>query len=113
MIDKLLLIAGKGAYPVELARSARQQGLKKIVAIAFKGETLKDLESVVDEVRWMYVGELESFRQALRDFAVPQAVMAGQITTSNLFNARLDKAMRELLKSLPRKVGVSVTLISI
>ncbi len=108
MIEELLLIAGKGAYPVELACSARKQGLKKIVAIAFKGETRKEIETVVDEVCWMYVGELESFRQALRDFAVPQAVMAGQITPSNLFNARLDKAMRELLKSLPRKNADSI-----
>lgn len=103
MSDELILIAGKGAYPVELARSARSQGVTKIVAVAFKGETRKELEAVVDEIRWMYVGELENFRKVFRVFGIPQAVMAGQITPSNLFNARLDKAMREMLKSLPRK----------
>ncbi|MGA0334261.1 MAG: LpxI family protein, partial [Kiritimatiellia bacterium] len=94
---------GKGAYPVELARSARAQGVKKITAVAFRGETRKEITQVVDEVRWMFVGELENFRQAFVDFGIPCAVMAGQITPSNLFHARLDKAMRELLKSLPRK----------
>ncbi len=103
MKDELVIIAGKGAYPIELARSARAQGVKRLVAVAFRGETRKAIEQVVDEVRWVYVGQLEAFRQALRDFGISQAVMAGQIAPSNLFNARLDKAMRDLLKSLPRK----------
>jgi len=103
MSTELVIIAGKGAYPIELARSARSQGVSKIAAVAFRGETRKQIEEVVDEVRWMYVGELGNFRKALRSFEMNQAVMAGQITPSNLFNARLDKAMRDLLKSLPRK----------
>ncbi|MDA3874718.1 MAG: DUF1009 domain-containing protein, partial [Kiritimatiellae bacterium] len=103
MKHELVIIAGKGAYPIELARSARSQGVKRVVAVAFRGETRKAIEQVADEVRWMYVGQLEAFRQAFREFGISQAVMAGQITPSNLFNARLDKAMRELLKSLPRK----------
>lgn len=103
MINELVIIAGRGAYPIELARSARAKGLTRIAAVAFKGETRREIESVADTVRWMYVGEFANFRQAFRDFGIGQAVMAGQITPSNLFNARLDKAMRDLLKSLPRK----------
>jgi UDP-2,3-diacylglucosamine hydrolase len=103
MFASLVIIAGKGAYPLELARSARTQGVQRVVAVAFKGETSKEIAEEVDDVHWMYVGELASFRKAFKDFGISQAVMAGQITPSNLFNARLDKAMRELLKSLPRK----------
>lgn len=103
MITELVLIAGKGAYPIECARSARAQGVKKIVAVAFKGETFKEISDVVDEVTWMFVGELSTFRNAFKKFGISHAVMAGQITPSNLFNARLDKAMREMLSSLPRK----------
>lgn len=103
MKDELVIIAGKGAYPIELARSARSQGVKRVVAVAFRGETRKEIEQVADEVRWIYVGQLEPFRQAFLEFSISQAVMAGQITPSNLFNARLDKSMRDLLKSLPRK----------
>jgi len=103
MISELVLIAGKGAYPIECARSARTQGVQRLVAVAFKGETDKEIETVVDEVIWMYVGELATFREAFKTYKIPQAVMAGQIAPSNLFNARLDKAMRELLATLPRK----------
>ncbi|MEX2607022.1 MAG: UDP-2,3-diacylglucosamine diphosphatase LpxI [Kiritimatiellia bacterium] len=103
MSNDLVIIAGKGAYPIELARSARSQGVKRVVAVAFRGETRKEIEQVADEVRWVYVGQLEPFRQAFREYGISRAVMAGQITPSNLFNARLDKPMRDLLKSLPRK----------
>lgn len=103
MSKSLIVIAGKGAYPVELARSARRQGVSKIVAVAFKGETRKEIEQEVDDIRWLHVGELELFRKAFRDFGLSRAVMAGQITPSNLFNARMDKAMLDLLVRLPRK----------
>jgi hypothetical protein len=103
MISELVLIAGKGAYPIECARSARTQGVERLVAVAFKGETDKEIEDVVDDVTWMHVGELKSFRDAFKSYNISDAVMAGQIAPSNLFNARLDKAMRELLATLPRK----------
>ena len=103
MIDSLALIAGKGAYPVELAISARAQGVKRVEVVAFRGETRKDIEQVADEVRWMYVGQLQALLDALYGFDAVHAVMAGQITPSHLFNARLDKPMRDLLRRLPRK----------
>lgn len=103
MSTSLLLIAGKGAYPLELARSARKQGVESIQGIAFKGETARDIETVCDAVTWINVGLLESFRDAAKSCGATQAVMAGQITPSNLFHARLDKAMQELLQSLPKR----------
>lgn len=51
----------------------------------------------------MHVGQLTPFVDAFRRFGVSEAVMAGQIKPSNLFMTRFDKAMRELLASLPRK----------
>jgi DUF1009 family protein len=103
MITHLGLIAGKGAYPLELARSAREQGVVYLAAVAFRGETSKEIESVADEVTWMHVGQLGPFMEAFRRFEVHHAVMAGQITPSNLFTARLDKPMMEMLARLPRK----------
>jgi len=103
MSSELLVIAGKGAYPLELARSAREQGISRISCVAFKGETQKDIETVCDEVTWLHVGHLASFREAAAAAHVSQAVMAGQITPSNLFLARLDKPMMELLAGLPQK----------
>ena len=97
------IIAGKGAYPLELAESARDQGIKRIFAVAFKHETSKAINALCDEVRWMYVGQLAAFVDAFRTAGVNQAVMAGQITPSHLFSLRLDAPMRKLLASLPRR----------
>jgi len=101
--DALVLIAGKGKYPLVLAESARAQGVQRIVAIAFKRETDPQLTRLVDEIHWLYVGQLQAFLDRIQDSGIPQAVMAGQITPSNLFNLRPDKAMRTMLAQLSRK----------
>ena len=102
-VAALGLIAGKGAYPLELAESARAQGVKRLFAVAFKHETDKAINRLCDEVRWMYVGQLAAFVEAFRGSGVRAAVMAGQITPSHLFSLRLDAPMRALLAALPRR----------
>jgi len=101
--EALGIIAGKGAYPIELAKSARAQGVKRIFAVAFKGETRKELAGLVDEIRWHYVGQLTPFLDTFEASGVSYAVMAGQISPKNLFHVRLDKDMRAFLKSLPQR----------
>lgn len=103
MQESICIIAGRGAYPLELARSARAQGVKRVVAVGFHGETRRELKEEVDEMRRVYVGHLASFLQAVRELGAADAVMAGQIKPSNLFLTRLDKPMRELLARLPRR----------
>lgn len=102
-MEALGIIAGKGAYPRELAASARAQGVERLFAVAFKRETDPVIETLVDEVVWMYVGQLGPFLDAFKQSGVRQAVMAGQISPGNLFNVRFDKPMRELLARLPAK----------
>lgn len=97
------LIAGKGVYPLEFARSARAQGVKRLFAVAFNGETERSLERLVDEVRWLYVGQLQAMLDAFRASGVTTAVMVGQITPSHLFRVRPDRAMLNLLGSLKQR----------
>lgn len=99
--ESLGLIAGKGAYPRVLAQSARQQGVRRICAVAFRKETDSAIEKYVDEVRWLYIGQLSALLDALKAFGVRQAVMAGQITPTHLFRVRMDAAMLKLLARLP------------
>ncbi len=103
MEKSICILAGRGAYPLELARSARAQGVRRVVAVAFRGETERGLKGEVDAIRWVYVGHLASFLAAVRELGAEEAVMAGQIRPSNLFLTRLDKPMRELLGRLPRR----------
>jgi DUF1009 family protein len=97
--ESLGIIAGKGVYPLLLAESARKQGVKHLFAVAFKGETESAISKLVDRVEWLHVGQLGALKRALQASGVKQAVMAGQITPTNLFRVRLDK---EALAALGR-----------
>ena len=103
MPEKLTLIAGRGDYPLLLARAARRGGVKFIFAVAFKGETSREIEAVADEVVWSHAGSLGELLDALKKSGTKHAVMAGQINPKNLFFLRMDKALVDLLKSLSVK----------
>jgi hypothetical protein len=98
--DTLAIIAGKGVYPRLLAESARAQGVRRLVAVAFKGETDPLIASRVDDVTWLRVGQLKALLNALQKSEAQVAVMAGQITPTNLFRVRPDAAMLALLARL-------------
>jgi DUF1009 family protein len=97
------LIAGSKALPLMLARQARAAGVPKIVAVAFEGETDRELASLVDEVVWLKVGQLSKLIAAFRSRGISRCVMAGQIAPSNLFNLRPDLRAMGLLLRLKQK----------
>jgi DUF1009 family protein len=101
--DTLALIAGRGDYPLLLSRNARKQGVQRIVALAFRGETSRDIHSVADEVVWCNACALAAMLNALRQTGAQHVAMAGQINPKNLFHMRLDKAFVEMLKALKVK----------
>ncbi len=103
MENDLGIIAGRGVYPLELAESARKQGVGRLCAVGFVGETRRELGRLVDEIKWIRVGELGKLLEGMRGFGVSRAVMAGQIRPRNLFVARVDGPMRALLARLPRR----------
>ena len=102
-LEELILIAGKDDYPLLLARSAREQGVKRLVAIAFRGETKRAIAQYADEVRWLYLGQMKPFLDALTQSGIKNAVMAGQITPGNLFNVRFDREAWALLSGLKER----------
>jgi len=101
--ETLALIAGRADYPLLLARAARARGVKKIIAVAFKGETSREIEQVADEVTWIHAGQLAPLLDALKRSGARHAVMAGQVNPNVLFLFRMDKSLVGLLKSLPVK----------
>lgn len=94
------LIAGKGAYPLLLAEAAKKQGVSHVFAIAFRKETSSMIEKYADEVKWIFLGQLDAMIKTLQASEVKTAVMAGQITPTNLFTIRLDARMIALLKRI-------------
>ena len=100
MPETLGVIAGLGSYPWQLARSAHAQGVKRVVAFAFKGETERVIAKYADEVVWMHLGSLQALLDAVRAKGVTKLVMAGQIKPTRLFNLRLDAKALAILRTL-------------
>ncbi len=98
--NKLGLIAGRGVYPRLLAESAREQGVEYVFAVAFKKETNPIIERVADKVIWLNFGQLNAMLNALKQSGVKQAVMAGQITPTHLFQLKPDRRALDLLMQL-------------
>jgi len=74
-------------------------GAKKVVAVAFEGETDPSIASLADNVTWIKVGQLSKMISALKDQGVTRCVMLGQITPKRLFDIRPDlRAMAVLLR---------------
>ncbi len=97
--DTLGIIAGNRGLPFLVAREARNQGVAKLVAVAFEGETDPSLAELVDDLVWVKVGQVNRAIKAFTSRGVRQCVMAGQIAPKNLFNLRPDfRAMTVLLK---------------
>jgi UDP-2,3-diacylglucosamine hydrolase len=106
--DQLAIIAGNGVYPRVLARAARAAGVRKILALAFEGETDPKLTQLVDEICWLRVGQLNRMLSTLRDARITSAIMAGQIAPRNLFDLHPDWRALLLLAKLKQRNAESI-----
>lgn len=98
-VETMGIIAGNRSLPLLFAREARAQGVKRLVAVAFDGETDPQLAALVDDIVWLKVGQLSKLIAAFTERAVRQCVMLGQIAPKNLFDLRPDfRALGVLLK---------------
>ena len=97
------IIAGSGAYPFLVARSARKRGVRAIHVAAFENETRPELAEHVDSIEWMRVGQLGRLLRFFEKAGVREAIMAGQIAPKNLFDLRPDFKVLKVLSRLKRR----------
>lgn len=102
-VSEIVLLAGKGDYPLLLAQSARAQGVRRIKAVAFRHETDRAIARHVDEVKWIYLGQFGAVLDTLEAWGIKHAVMVGQITPTHLFSLRFDRMTFEILKRLKHR----------
>ena len=101
--DIVGIIAGSRSLPLLFAKQARQLGVRRLVAVAFEGETDPALAPLVDEIVWLRVGQLSKMIAAFADRGVKHCVMAGQIAPRNLFDVRPDLRALSVLLRLKEK----------
>jgi DUF1009 family protein len=102
-IDAIGIIAGSRSLPLVFARQARSLGVKRLVAVAFEGETDPALAALVDEIEWLKVGQLSKMITAFTKRGVTRCVMAGQIAPKNLYDVRPDLRAVGMLLRLKEK----------
>ena len=79
------LIAGSGRFPFQVAQEARRLG-RRVVALGLRGWVDSALAQSVDVYEEVSVGELGKLINRFRENGVEQAVMAGKVTKSVLFD---------------------------
>jgi UDP-2,3-diacylglucosamine hydrolase len=84
--ERIGLIAGNGRFPIIFADNVRRLGFT-VSAIAHVGETLPELESHVDRIHWLKVGQFSKALAALKADGIHQAVMLGGIHKTHVFTA--------------------------
>lgn len=103
MARNLGLIAGLGRFPFEVAGAARRRG-DSVLAAAIRDLTDPRLEQEVDELRWFHLGELQAFIDAFLAAGIGEAVMAGKVPKTFLFERagelKLDALAARLLAGL-------------
>ena len=102
-LESIGLIAGSRSLPLDFARLARAAGVKRIVATAVEGETDPALASLVDDIVWLKVGQLNKMIGAFTERGMKQCVMAGQVAPKNLFDLRPDLRAMGVLMRLKEK----------
>jgi DUF1009 family protein len=101
--SSLGIIAGNRSLPMIFARQARAMGVKRLVAVAFEGETEPELAPLVDEIVWLKVGQLSKLIGAFTERNVENCVMVGQIAPKRLYDVRPDLRAMALLLRLKEK----------
>ncbi|MBI1882626.1 MAG: UDP-2,3-diacylglucosamine diphosphatase LpxI [Chlamydiae bacterium] len=108
-IDSLGIIAGNRDFPLSVAESARQQGVKKIIGIGFLGITDRSFGKFVDQMFWIGIGEIGKLLKILKESQVHDWVMAGQIPHKFALRAlKFDVEGLKFFKGSPQKDAKSL-----
>ena len=78
------LVAGYGAFPLELAQTLKNHGYAVHVA-AIQEEASKVIEDIADTVDWVSVGQIKKLIKTMQSRDVTELVFAGKVQKIHLF----------------------------
>lgn len=103
------LVAGRGAFPLEVCRGMRRAGISRIAVVAVRGDASERVASLADSACWLYPGQLAKTIRWFRSQRIDQVVFAGQITPGRLFRGlRPDLSLFRLLRRLAERNAESI-----
>ncbi|WP_443081388.1 LpxI family protein [Thiohalorhabdus sp.] len=93
-------MAGYGRFPLLYAQNLKAQGYR-IFCAAIREETDPAVAEVVDDCRWLRLGQLGKLIDAFRDAGVGEAVMAGKVHKTRIYQLRPDMRAVRLMARAP------------
>ena len=98
-MKRLGLIAGRGDFPLLFAKAARTKGIS-LICVALKDETSLELESLVDKIYWVSLGEVKKVIEIFKKEKINKAVMLGGIKKTRFFGEKpkLDESSNLILR---------------
>jgi len=94
------LIAGYGRFPLLYARNLKAQGYR-IFCAAIREESDPAIEEVADECIWLRLGQLGKLIEAFRKAGVAEAVMAGKVHKTRIYQLRPDLRAVKMMARAP------------
>lgn len=81
---KIGLIAGGGQFPLLFSKKAAKKGYQ-VYAVGFNSETDKSLADTVEDLKWLYLGQVSRLVKFFKQHGISDAVMLGSINKTNIF----------------------------
>ncbi len=82
--ENIGIIAGGGQFPLLFAKAAREAG-RRVVVVAFRGETDEAVTAGADAVCWIKLGQLGKVISFFKKEGVGETVFLGTITKTRIF----------------------------
>jgi len=83
--ERIGLIAGRGAFPINFAQAARRSG-HHVTALAVEGFASPELAETVDEIHWLGVGQVDTLIRLCHENNISHLALAGKIDHVTVFN---------------------------
>jgi len=104
------LVAGYGAFPLELAATLKQEGFV-VHAVAIDEEASAEIEHIADSTTWLAVGQMKKLIKTMQKYHVHELVFAGKVQKVHLFrNFKPDLLVAKALLKLKDKKDDSIML---
>lgn len=109
-LSKLGLIAGKGELPLEWAKAAQEKDFEIIAYQLMEAED-KNLESCVEQLKKVSLGQLDKLIKTLLNDGIREIVIIGKIEKSLLYqDLTLDNRFKKLLAGLDNYSSDNISL---
>ncbi len=83
-LKRIGLVAGYGAFPLELAQTLKKEGFVLHV-VAIREEASLMIEDVADSVDWLHVGQVGALIESMQQQHITELIFAGKVKKLHLF----------------------------